>query len=483
MTPLLGFCPDCDPSTAGVITDCTNLIPGEKAMQGGPSPVAPLGVPALAFECRGAAVLTNLGGTRRVLAGAQTKLYELSGSTWTDVSRVGNYTGSTENRWSFAQFGNASIATNDTETIQASTSGAFADIAGAPKARIVIAVAGFVIAFNTNDATYGDSPDRWWNCALNDHTSWAASVTTQANSGRLVGAGGEITAASQLGSNAVAFKARAMFLGTYVGSPVVWQWEQVPGEVGCVGPEAVCDLGGALFFVGEDGFYLYDGTRPVPIGDGQVREWFQRDASQVYRYRTQAIFDRQTNRVWVFYPSRASSGPCDRALVYHLQTKQWGRADRQIQAVLNYVSPGQTFDSIGTVYSTWDDLPNIPYDSQFWQAGGRVFSVFDTANQMQNLIGASVSSGFVTGDIGDDDAQSLLRRVRLRFLDTPDSATVQGFTKQSAGDAVMPGASGSLSDGKFDLLQSARWHRLSFSFTGPTEVNAIRVDVKQAGMR
>ena len=38
----------------------------------------------------------------------------------------------------------------------------FAPVAGAPKAKILAVLKGFVMAFNTSDATYGDSPDRWW---------------------------------------------------------------------------------------------------------------------------------------------------------------------------------------------------------------------------------------------------------------------------------------------------------------------------------
>ena len=63
---------------------------------------------------RGAAVLTDTSGTRRTFAGTQTKLYELASGTWADVSRVGDYTGSDENRWSFAQFGFQALMVTDT---------------------------------------------------------------------------------------------------------------------------------------------------------------------------------------------------------------------------------------------------------------------------------------------------------------------------------------------------------------------------------
>jgi hypothetical protein len=167
--------------------------------------------------------------------------------------------------------------------------------------------------------------------------------------------------------------------------------------------------------------------------------------------------------------------------VFNLLTKQWGRADRTVEAVLNYVSPGLTWDSIGAVYGSWDSLPDIPYDSQFWLAGGRVFSIFDAAHQVQNLVGSSTSSGFVTGDIGDDDTGTLLRRARLRFLREPTAATVAGFERDGSGAALRAGSNGTLSDSGFDILQKARWHRLTFAFTGPVELNAAAYDLKRTG--
>lgn len=484
MTPLLGFTPDRDPTQPGVITDCTNLVPTEIGMEAAPSPVSPAGIGPLAAACRGAAVLTLLSGARRIFAGTSTKLYELSGTTWNDVSRGASYTGSVDARWSFAQFGNASLASDDNAPIQASvSSGAFADIAGAPVARIVIAVGNFVLAFNTVDGTYGDSPDRWRCSAFQNHADWAVSVSTQANTGRLVGGGGEIVGAIALGEQAIAFKPRAIFVGQYVGSPVVWQWSQVPGDVGLVGPEAVVDIGGALVGVGEENVWMFDGTRPVPIDD-DVRAWLYRELSQTYRYRTKVAFDRQLGRVWIFFPSSASSGEVDRALVYNLRSRRWGRADRVIEAVLaNYAAPGLTWDSIGSVYSTWDSLPDIPYDSQFWLAGGRVFSIFDSAHQVQNMVGASTGCSLTTGDFGDDSQASMLTRARLRFLREPTSGSVAGRTKAGAGATLVTGGAGVLSDARFDLRQKGRWHRLSFDLVGPCHMNGVEADLKRTGTR
>ncbi len=486
VVPLLGFTPDADPTTPGVITDCTNFIPTEKGMCGGPTPIEAVpGLAALGAPCRGAAVLVDTTGVRRQFAGTQTNLFELTGASWNGVSAVGAYTGSTENRWSFAQFGNVGLASNSTEPINAILSGGLSFITlTAPKARFIVAAKDFVIAFATNDGSFGDQPDRWWCSAFQDYTTWTPSVTTQCTTGRLVGVPGGLTAAATLGAYVVAYKERGMYLGQYVGAPIVWQWDQVPGEIGCVGPEAVVDIGGQHFFVGADNFWLYDGTRPIPIATGQVRQWFYDDLSATYRYRVMVNYDRQNARVWVFYPSVSSTdGSCDRALVYHLITKQWGRANRSIQACLTFVAPGLTWDTFSSIGATWDSLPSIPWDSQAYQAAGRSLGVFDTSNNLKTLNGQSDASSFTTGDVGDDWSATLLSAVRLRFLRQPSASTATGYSRSVEGAALSTRSTATYSDGKYDLLQGDRWHRAAFSFTGDVEVLGVEPKLKVTGAR
>lgn len=487
MTPLLGFTPDVETPVPGMLVDCTQFIPYLTGMQAAPAPLTPTDVPALVAECRNAAVVTRLDGVRRVVAGTATNLYELTAGAWASRTRAvgGAYTGGADTRWSFAQFGDSTIASNRTDEMQRSTTtgGAFANIATAPKAKIVFTVGAFVMALNTNDGA--EKTDGWHCCAAFDDTSWTPSITTQAASGRLVSTPGALTAGLRLGEYAVAYKSQSLYLGQYVGPPSVWDWQLVPGGgAGCVGQDALCDIDGAHFFVGEDNFWIFDGTRPVPIGDQQVRQWFFNNSDQASRFKTQCVYDRQENRVWIFYPS-AGSLVNDSALVYHLKNKVWGRANRNIQAVLSYVANGITFDTLNTVAATYDALPEVSYDSQFWLSGGRALAVFNTSNQLQTLNGAGENSSFTTGDVGNDDRVTLLTRIRLRFASgfAPTAATVQTFHKFNSGDSLTAGDSGSLNDGKFDVLRSARWHRAVVSMTGSVKVTGINPTLVAEGDR
>lgn len=481
MTPILGFAPDADQTTPGVLADCENLVPALVGMEGGPSAVTPPEVPVLASVCLGAAVVYKLDNSRRLFAGTQTKLYELVAGAWTDRSRAGNYTAGTDSRWVIAQFGDATLACSGSEPIQRSTTGAFADIATAPRAEVIFSVGAFVMALNTNDGTV--KPDGWHCCAAFDDTNWTPSITTQAASGRLVATPGRLTAGMRLGEYAVAYKERSIYLGQYVGPPVVWDWIQVPGgSAGCVGKHAICDIGGVHFFVGHDNFWLFDGTRPQPIGDGTLREWFMRSVSREYIYKTVCTFDRDNNRVWIFYPSTGAS-ECDSALVYHVQSKQWGRANRSIQCALTYVSSGYTIDGMSSIAASFDTFPSISWDSPFWNAAGASLAVFGAGNQLQTLSGVSTASSLTSGEVGDDEAVMLLQQVRLRFGTKPTAASVETQHKRNSGDGWSVGVAGSMSDGKFDLLKSARWHRARIEFAGPVRVTHMDAKLKQAGSR
>lgn len=481
MTPIIGFAPDAEQTTPGLLSDCTNLIPGLTGMKGGPSEVSPIEVPALSDSCQGAAVVSRLDNTRRIVAGTQDAIYELLAGVWVDQSDTGGYTGGAESRWSIAQFGDATLMANRADTIQRSTSGAFAAIATAPKAEIVFSVGAFVMALNVNDGA--EKPDGWHCCAAFDDADWVESSATQCNSGRLVSTPGPLTAGGRLGEYAVAYKGRSIYLGQYVGAPVVWDWTQAPGgDAGCVGKNAWCDLGGVHFFVGEDNFWLFDGSRPTPIADGTLREWFLANSNPSAKYKIICNFDRSTNLVWVFYPSPDSS-ELNSALVYNVLSKRWGRADREIEAAVEYVSPGATYDTLDDYSATMDGLPDIGFDSQFWLSGGRSLSVFNTSHQLQSLTGASVSSGFVTGEVGDDDMVLLLQGIRLRFARAPTSATIQTQSKMNSGTAYMDGPSGAMNDGKFDVLLAARWHRAAADFVGPVTVTHMKANYAKEGTR
>jgi hypothetical protein len=110
-------------------------------------------------------------------------------------------------------------------------------------------------------------------------------------------------------------------------------------------------------------------------------------------------------------------------------------------------------------------------------------SIFNTSHQLQSMTGTSVSSSMTTGEVGDDDGVSALNKIRLRYALAPLTAAVQTFIQMNSGVGFNAAASGAVLDGKFDLRQSARWHKATFSFTGPVRVTHMDADLAPAGGR
>lgn len=479
--PFQWFAPDADNTQSGVIVDCASLIPTFRGYKAAPSAVS-VGASALSSACLGAAVLRKLDGSVRLIAGTSTALNELlPGNTWDDVSS-GTYNATSDHRWSFAQYGNVSLASNKQDTIQYIESGAnFAAISGAPKAALIETVNQFVIAANTNDAGFGDSPDRWWCCAIGDYTDWTPDTATQCVSGRLTSTPGRIIALKRLGDAIVAYKERSIFIGSYVGAPEVWSFQEVPGQVGCVAQNAVVDIGAAHVFLGYDNFWMYDGSRPVAIGN-PIKNWFFSRLYSAYAYRIQTVHDRTNANVYFFYPSSSGNGALNSCIIYNYRTQKWGVDDRSIEAGIEYVSGGETFSGTiaGESYASVDS--GIGYDSPLLVSGQPAPAVFDTSHSVYTLTGSGNNWNLSTNDYGSESDVAIVTRVTPRFLTKPTSSTLTNYYRMAMGDGLTSDTTSTLTNGRFDFIRSARWHRFVIAGSGGGEITGIDIQATGGGL-
>ena len=482
---MLSFLPDAEPNTPEVVTDLTNMVPTLRGYEGAPSMV-PTGDAALAAEATGAAALLRLDGSVKVFAGTDDALYEASGSVWTDQSRVGGYTAN-NTKWRFAQFGDVSLAINKATVLQAANGGAFANVANSPKADVIETVGGQVMLANTDDGStglstaYGDQAHRvWWSAAF-DHTDWEPDVSTLAGSALLVATPGAVTGLRRLGNEIAAYKANSLYLGRFVGSPDVWRFDLISSDVGAVSHESVINIGYAHLFIGSRDIYAFDRATPVPISDG-IREWFFERLNAAAAGEIKGLHDQSKSRVYWFYPSGASS-TCNAALIYDYKTKRWGAADYAVQCAFTYATPGLTYDEFGTLAATYDDLPDIPYDSPLFSGGNPVPGVIDSTNTAMTLTGSSEACSLTTGFAGDPERWSLLRRIRpmYRTGKKPTTASATPSYVDSRGDTFTMSAASSDNNDRFDVLQSGRWHKVRYDWTGPVEFLDQQLDLVPQG--
>ena len=490
------FLPDAPESTPDVLT-AVEAVPTLRGYAGSPTAVSG-GYSALAATATGAALAFKLDGSTRVFAGTQAALYEGSGGVWTDRSRAGSYT-TGDVRWSFAQFGDTTLAINKATVLQSSTTGAFADVANAPKAACMETVGGFVMLANCDDTGsglgtgYGDQGNRWWCSQIFNATgTWNPAPSTQATSGLLVSSPGKIIGLKRLGEQVVAYKNRAIHVGQYSGPPDVFTWALVPGEIGAWSNESVVSIGTAHLFIGYENVYRFDGSRPVEIGTG-IREWFFSRLNKSYAYLIAGIHDRNTSTVWWWYPS-GSSTVLDSVLVYNYAADTWGALTDMtalassgtvqtvlpIQTVQAQITYDTLYTSLGISNPTYDQMPAISYDSPFWQSGAPVLAVLRNDQLLYTLTGSSSSSSITTGFWGDQERYSFCDRVRAKFRTKPTGATLTPYAVTELGASTATNSS-TLNGDRFDVMQMARWHKFKLSMTGPQEIEALTPRLKGDG--
>lgn len=482
---MLGFAPDDEPTKPGIVTDCINVIPAANGLA-----VAPGWTQNPGISANGSPPIIDIfsaqdtSGFPVYVLARQLSLAVWAGNSWSGISPLTTTVASNiSGDWSIVPFGDKILAARREALImQGSAVSQLVGIVGSPQASILCASQDFVLAFNTRaNVSVGPGGDVWACSAFQDPTSWAPSLSTQATTGRIVAGGGEITAALALGAQVVAYKAHSAFLGTYVGTPAVWQWDRIPGRLGCVGMRAVCDIGGAHFVVGPDAFWLYDGVRAQQIGAGSVSAWFR--AACKTPEKTVCIYDRATATVQIWFDvGDGLYGPTlGRCLSYNMLTGGWGlMAVKDVTAVGRLQAPAQ---------------PSYLSEEKQAIATG---SIAVTGVKYADPTVLPVPAPYiVTRAIGDGTQSSRLLDVRLTYCSSPtaiaagappDRLTLTGYTgRTSAAITRMVQSGVPEADGRFSVRQSDRWHKFRIDIGAPAaqmpELHSLNVSGIPAGTR
>jgi hypothetical protein len=351
----------------------------------------------------------------------------------------------------------------------------------APAAKIVAVTQGFVFGFDTTDATNGHRPNGWSCSALYNQEDWIPAQSTMAANGVIVDTPGPIVAAASLGTNLIVYKQHSMFYGSFQGPPTIWAFNQISPTIGVPCQESVVSSGSAHFFIGSDSqVYQTQGSAPVPIGDA-VQSWLVANRNPLYADTMQSYFDANTSLIYWYFCSMKSTGIPDIGLVLNVRTGTFGRADRNVEAALQYISGTITWDGMGTLpgVSSWDTLPQVAYNSSFWTSASEIPAIIDSTHQLQQLSGASTSSSITTSFFGDDSTFSYLTGIVPRFSVAPTTCKGSGVSTSRLGQIATPFNLSDLYDDTLFADVSSRWFKLTLNFTGPCEIlgftpNAIK---------
>lgn len=425
-------------------------------------------------------------GTVQLFAGDATKLYKFNAGTnnLDDVSKVGGYDLTGAERWEFVQFGNKVIATGGTgeepQVWTLGTSTVFADLAGSPpKGDFLAVVRDFVWIANADDGS-GRVPYKAYWSAFDDPTSWTAG-TGQSDFQEIPDAGNIVKIIG--GEYCTILMERAIVRATYTGLPLVWQFDKVETARGCQVSGSVCNIGHTIFYLSDDGFYMFDGQSSKNIGAEKVDKHFFKDVNFSYKNKITSSVDPQNQiAVWSYVSNDAIDDTPDKLLIYNYATGGWSYANVTADLIAPFFTAGYTLENLDNLSTSVDALP-ASLDSALYKGGQFLFGGA-LGNKIHAFSGDPLNAVIETGETGLATGNFTIV-TRVYPYHRGGSVTVQIGTRslhsESATftDAVAPNA-----DGFAPFRAQDRYHRARMNLTGNWEfAQGLDIDARKVGRR
>ncbi|MFA7256047.1 MAG: hypothetical protein WC047_00530 [Kiritimatiellales bacterium] len=448
---------------------------------------------ALGARCQGAASGRDNDGNVYLFAGDASKLYRISTTTWGDVSVGGGYSCANDSNWNFTQWGEQLLAAqvgDPVQTFTMGTSSTFASLsASAPQARYIGVVRDFVVVGNTYDTSDGSIPFRVRWSAIGDPTDWTVSSTTQSDFQDLNSANGWVQGVVG-GEYGIIFQERAITRMTYVGSPAVFQFDEIEAGYGTNAPGSICKIGTMTAYLGEDGFYMFDGTRSTPISHNMVSKTFYSDLDQAYLYRISSVVDPINQVIFWVYPGASNdSGTPNRVIMFNYaqnSQKRWSVADITLEFIARLAIPtSYTLDSLDSVSASLDSL-EFSLDSRVWIDNTISLSAFNTDHKLCFFSGTALDATIETGEVEiTPGKRTRLSRIRP-MVDGGSSVTMQIGTRNALTESVTWSAeTAPNATGDVEVRNNARYHRARVKVSGGfTHAQGVDiVEISEGGSR
>ena len=456
------------PGVSGALTEANNVV--SQAIGYGPLPLPvslATGVGENLYTLHNAKTSTN---QTYLFAGGRTGVYRVNSiGLSVDVSGT-TYSTPIGDRIRFTQFGSNTLFVNNADKVQAyniESGSAFADVsATAPVAKYITVVRDFVVVANTLESgtRYGTRV-RW--SGINDETEWTYSQTTQADyqdipdGGNIVGIRG--------GEFGLILMDSAIYRMTYVGTPFIFQFDNISRGTGCFEENSIAQYQGVTFFLSDDGFYMCDGQLVKPIGAEKVDRWFFDNLDLANVSSMSAAVDPIRKLVVWNFPIGGSKR---KLLVYNFKTSRWTSAD----AVVDYISDASTgavtLEELDSITTNLDSLGQS-LDSYFF-VGGQHFLGGVKEDDVYSFTGLPRAGELITGDI--EVGQSVVTLARPQV--DGGSATV-AVASRGRLDATLSWSAdvAATDENRVSLRSSGKYHRLKIKPTGDNWKNAVAVDV------
>jgi hypothetical protein len=405
----------------------------------------------------GGSFVDSTGSSTLLIADNDFGLRSYDGAGWSDEIFS---PGST--RWRFAQFGDNVLLAHGVQVLSFDllASNYIIPVDG-PDLIDVAQARDFVMGITTDNAL------QW--SQFNDSGRWTTGTNQADKQPSLWGRLKRIVG----GEYVIAITDRSVVRGTYVGVEggldVIWQFDEISQETGCMAEGSVCNVGRLIFFLSERGFMMCDGNEVVPIADEKFNRWFfstysRSDIANIWS----AIDPRNSVVLW------AMPGTPGKVIAYNWVLKRATTFELSVSGLFAGYTSGTPLDALDAVYPGGIDLLPVSLDDPSLQGGNPILLIVDGDNAVNALTGDSLEPTLRLDNIEPTPGKrSRIRSIRLVSDTTDASATIDARMRVGDAESVTSAAS-MRSNGKLPIRANGRYNNLTVTIPAGTDWSFIQ---------
>jgi hypothetical protein len=442
--PLGEFQPDLAPSHSNHLTVAKNV----RAIANGYGPVGSF----QAITSTAGAAITGSGsfasstGDYTFLAATADNLKKYDAS-WSDVLTL-----STSQVWRFAQFGDNVVYANGGQL------GRYQLIPGTAEV-LAESPSGVIDVATVRDFTFGITIDQAFWSEFNDCTGYEFGENQSDFQPFLDGGPGVRVIGGEYG---LIFQKNAIKRVSYAGPPIIFQFDTISPEVGCMAGGSVAQLGRLVFFLSERGFEMCDGQDVTPIADEKVNRWFFDRYSRSDIANISASINPRAPEVWWAMP-----GTPGMILVYNWLLKRWTTIELDVAHIFYGLTAAIALEALDTLYPEGLDAIPLSLDDAAFAGGNPILMVADSSHVIGSLTGTPLEATVRQDNIElTPGKRSRVRGIRPVTDATNATATVNAKLRAGDGESVVSASSMRL-NGKMPVRANGRY--LDTTLTIPAE--------------
>jgi hypothetical protein len=255
----------------------------------------------------------------------------------------------------------------------------------APAALYLGIIGQFVFAGYTNEAVNGTVSYRIQWSGIDNSTSWpvansATAIAQQSGEQFMDSARGVVTGFSNGDQWGLVFQESAITRITYVGPPVVFQFDKITDKIGCEFPRSIVKVGNATYFMNQTGAYRTDGVSIEHLSHNKCAEYLRARIS-VFNTANKTLYGAYNKYkkliYWTFATDSGGALTATNMLILNTADGRFAVADYSAAAAI-----------YGTTGIEDNNLQTIAY-----------VRGFGTSNTFGSLSATAGSATITTGDV------------------------------------------------------------------------------------